>query len=58
MKILGISGSLRASSFNTALLRTAQKLAPDGMEIEIADLSSIPPYNEDIYASGFPDAVE
>ncbi|MDA1100386.1 MAG: NAD(P)H-dependent oxidoreductase [Proteobacteria bacterium] len=58
MKILGISGSLRENSFNTALLRTARKLAPVGMEIEIADLTGIPPYNEDVYAYGFPAAVE
>jgi chromate reductase len=58
MKILGISGSLRESSFNTALLRTAQQLAPAGMEIEIADLTRIPPYNEDVYAKGFPGAVQ
>jgi len=57
MKILGISGSLRESSFNKALLRTAQQLAPAGMEIEIADLTGIPPYNEDVYAKGFPGAV-
>ena len=58
MKILGISGSLRENSFNTALLRTARQLAPAGMEIEIADLNGIPPYNEDVFANGFPAAVE
>ena len=45
MKILSISGSLQESSFNTALLHTAQQLAPASMEIEIADLIGIPPYN-------------
>ena len=57
MKILGISGSLQESSFKTALLRTAQQLAPAGMEIVIADLTRIPPYNEDVYAKGFPGSV-
>ena len=57
MKVLGISGSLRASSFNTALLRTAQQVAPEGMEIEIADIKAFPVYDEDIYVNGFPDAV-
>ncbi|MDE0943473.1 MAG: NAD(P)H-dependent oxidoreductase [Alphaproteobacteria bacterium] len=57
MKILGISGSLRADSFNTALLRIAQKVAPAGMEIEIADIKAFPVYDEDIYVNGFPDAV-
>jgi len=45
MKILSISGSLRESSFNTAVQRTAQQLAPASMEIEIADLIGISPYN-------------
>lgn len=37
IKILAISGSLRAASSNTALLRAAQQLAPDGVEVEIYD---------------------
>src|SRR6056297_732261 len=44
--VLGISGSLRAGSFNTAALRVAKELAPEGMTIEIADISQIPLYNE------------
>lgn len=56
--VLGISGSLRAGSFNTGLLRAAQELAPDGMSVEIADISAIPLYNEDVYQAGFPAAVE
>jgi len=33
MRILGISGSLRAASYNTALLRAAADLAPDGQRV-------------------------
>jgi len=48
MRILGISGSLRAASYNTALLRAAAQLTPDGVELEIYDgLELLPPYNED-----------
>jgi chromate reductase len=48
MKVLGISGSLREGSHNTALLRAAQRLAPEGMQLELNDeLELIPPYNED-----------
>ncbi|MFE9580411.1 NADPH-dependent FMN reductase [Nocardia sp. NPDC006044] len=47
-KILGISGSLRAESHNTALLRAAQKFS-SGLEIEIYDgLREIPPYDLDL----------
>jgi chromate reductase, NAD(P)H dehydrogenase (quinone) len=48
MRILAISGSLRAASHNTALLRAAADLAPAGVELELYDgLESLPPYNED-----------
>ena len=57
MKILGISGSLRAGSYNTMALRAAQKLAPAGMEIVIADIAAIPMYNDDVRAAGEPAAV-
>jgi chromate reductase, NAD(P)H dehydrogenase (quinone) len=48
MRILGISGSLRAASHNTALLRAAAELTPDGVTLDIyEDLELLPPYNED-----------
>lgn len=56
-KILGISGSLRMQSTNTMALRNAQKLAPEGMSIEVADISDIPFYNADLHALGEPAAV-
>lgn len=52
MKVLGICGSLRQASTNAMALRAAQKLAPPGMEIAIADISAIPLYNDDIRGSG------
>jgi len=58
VKILGISGSLRRASFNAATLRTAQELAPEGMTIDIFDITPIPLYNEDVRAQGFPPPVE
>jgi chromate reductase len=54
LDILAISGSLRRGSFNTALLRNAQALAPDDVSIEIYDPSDIPLYNGDIEAASFP----
>lgn len=58
IKVLGISGSLRQSSFNSATLRAAQELAPTGMTIEIADLSQIPLYDQDARDKAVPAAVE
>jgi chromate reductase len=58
MKILGFAGSLRAASYNKALLRAARELAPEGMEIEIFDIGEIPLYNEDVERAGVPAPVE
>ena len=57
MKVLGICGSLRQGSYNAMALRAAQKLAPAGMEISIADISRIPMYNDDVRAAGEPAEV-
>jgi chromate reductase, NAD(P)H dehydrogenase (quinone) len=58
MRILGISGSLRAASYNTALLRAAAELVPDGVELTIYDgLEQLPPYNEDREGDNLPDEV-
>ena len=56
-KILAISGSLRKASTNTMALKAAQKLAPAGVEITIADLSGLPMYNDDVRAAGEPASV-
>jgi chromate reductase, NAD(P)H dehydrogenase (quinone) len=46
--VLGISGSLRADSFNTALLRAAAGLLPAAARMPLySDLALVPPYSED-----------
>ncbi len=57
-KVLGICGSLRKSSFNLAMLRAAQELAPDGMELTIADISKLPLFNDDLDQAGAPSEVQ
>jgi chromate reductase len=57
MKILGICGSLRQASYNGMALRAARKLAPAGIEVEIADIAGIPMYNDDVRTAGEPAAV-
>lgn len=45
MTVLGISGSLRAGSHNTRLLRAAAELLPPGAELEVYEgLREIPAY--------------
>jgi chromate reductase, NAD(P)H dehydrogenase (quinone) len=58
MNVIGISGSLRKGSFNTAALRAAQGLAPEGMTIERAEIGDLPLYNDDVRAAGFPAPAE
>ncbi len=56
LRILGISGSLRKGSYNTALLRTAAELMPPGMKLEIIELTPLPIFNQD-FENPFPEAV-
>jgi len=47
IRILGITGSLRQQSYNTAVLRAAVGLAPEGVAIETFGLDGIPSFNQD-----------
>jgi len=57
MKILALSGALRRGSYNTALLRAAANLAPDGVTFDLRTLHGIPLYDGDVEALGVPEAV-
>src|SRR5207247_10016053 len=48
LAILGISGSGRKGSFNTALLEAAKQLLPQNATLEIVDVSRLPLYNQDL----------
>ena len=48
IKLLGIAGSLRKASTNRGLLLAAQASLPEGAVLEIADLTDIPFFNQDI----------
>ena len=58
MRVVGISGSLRSGSLNTAALRAAITVAPPGMTIDIAEIGDLPLYNEDVRSAGFPASVQ
>ncbi|WP_430390303.1 NADPH-dependent FMN reductase [Dyella sp. 20L07] len=57
MNILGISGSLRQASFNTALLHASQELAPAGMNILVHRLHELPLFDQDVEEQGDPAPV-
>lgn len=57
-KLIGISGSLRRGSFNTALLRTATEVVPRDAELAMETLHGIPLYDGDIETTeGIPERV-
>jgi chromate reductase len=56
-KIVAFAGSLRQGSYNRALLRAAQELAPEGMDIELIEIGELPFYNADVEAQGDPPSV-
>jgi len=58
MRVLGISGSLRRDSFNTALLRAAAERLPGGVEfVAFERLAEIPAYDTDLEELETPAAV-
>jgi len=49
VKILAVSGSLRAASHNTQLLRAATEAAPAGVEVEVWEgIGDLPLYDQDL----------
>jgi chromate reductase, NAD(P)H dehydrogenase (quinone) len=58
VKVLGMSGSLRKASFNTAALRAAAELLPEGMTLETAELGILPHYDDDVRLKGYPPVVQ
>jgi chromate reductase, NAD(P)H dehydrogenase (quinone) len=56
--VLGMSGSLRKASTNTAALRAAAELLPEGMTLETIGLGNLPLYDDDIRMKGYPPDVQ
>jgi chromate reductase len=58
MKLLALSGSLRAGSFNTSLLRLVERVLPANATLDVAEIGDIPLYNLDVEQDeGFPEPV-
>jgi len=58
MRVLALSGSLRRDSYNTALLRAAAEVAPQGMVVELYEgLATLPHYDADSDVGAGPEPV-
>lgn len=55
--LLALSGSLRAQSFNTRILETLPLLAPQGVTVELFDVTELPLYNQDDDGEVLPDSA-
>ena len=52
MHVLGLSGSLRAASWNSMLLRALVRIAPPRVQVELyRDIGQLPLFNPDLEAS-------
>lgn len=58
LTLLGLSGSLRRDSLNTALLRTAADRLPADVRLDLHDLRDVPFYDGDLEAAGGHPAVD
>src|SRR5438132_8564857 len=56
-RILAAAGSLRQGSYNRGLLRAAEELAPEWVEVQFFDIGTLPHFNEDLEAAGDPEVV-
>ena len=57
IRLAAISGSLRAASVNTAVLRTLQGRMPAGVEMDFVQLDPLPLYNQDLDGPASPAEV-
>jgi len=58
MNIVAVVGSLRRASVNAATARAAVRHAPDGLVIDLVDVSELPIYNGDLETEGLPGAID
>lgn len=58
VRIIGICGSLRAASYNRALLRAAAASLPEGATLDVVEIGALPLMNEDLETPEWPAPVQ
>jgi chromate reductase len=58
LDIVGLCGSLRAGAYSRMALELAGTVMPSGMTLEIAEIRTVPPFDADVLARGFPLEVQ
>lgn len=56
-RLLGLSGSLRKASYNTAILLALADVVADKASLELFPLNDVPVYNQDVDAEATPGSV-
>jgi chromate reductase len=57
-RLLGISGSLRANSFSSAILAALAEATASEAQFDYADIGAVPHFNQDLYVEPLPPAVQ
>lgn len=57
-RLLGISASLRAQAYSTAVLQALAAAVEDRAHMERADIGAVPHFNQDLYVDPLPPAVQ
>lgn len=58
IRLMGLSGSARKGSYNTALLRAASEMVPEGVDLSVHTIRGVPVYDGDLEKeSGIPESV-
>ncbi len=57
-RLLGISGSLRANSFSTAVLNALAEATADQASYDYAEIGTLPHFNQDLYVDPLPASVQ
>jgi len=58
IRLIGMSGSLRAGSYSNAIIETLREKFAGRAELRLYDLAPIPPYNQDFEGDKRPPAVK